>query len=275
MMGWVAPVIFLLYGLLFGSFANVVIWRIPRGESIVSPGSHCPGCDAPIAWYDNVPLVSWVSLGGRCRHCGERISVRYPVVEALSGGLFLTAALMWDTIPQALAAAVLFWLLLVLAAVDLDCYRLPNPLVGTLALVGLAGAAIAQFTGIPLVPLVRLPAGGLFASPLAFAAAGSVLGSGMSAGVAALYGAVRKRRGLGMGDVKLLGALGLYLGPYVLLALFFGSVFGMVVGLAASRESTLREARIPFGPSLAAGSVVAAVVGPAAWTWYLALVGLA
>jgi leader peptidase (prepilin peptidase)/N-methyltransferase len=90
---WFPVLSFGLFGLLFGSFANVLIWRVPRGESIASPGSHCPGCDAPIAWYDNIPVVSWLVLRGRCRTCGTRIAFRYPLVELASGVLFVTAAI--------------------------------------------------------------------------------------------------------------------------------------------------------------------------------------
>jgi len=95
---WYFSLSMALFGLLFGSFANVVSWRLPRGESLVRPGSHCPRCDAPIAWYDNIPVLSWLVLRGRCRQCSEPISARYPLVEAASGALFLLAALVWGPV---------------------------------------------------------------------------------------------------------------------------------------------------------------------------------
>lgn len=269
---WFFAMSMTLFGLLFGSFANVVIWRIPRGESIVSPGSHCPSCGQPIAWYDNVPLVSWLLLGGRCRLCAVRISLRYPAVELASGLLFLTAAVRFGVGTRAVFAALAFWLLLVLSVIDLDHLRLPNPLVALLAAVSLVAAAVAHSTGLAVGPLTY-ETGDAFL-PLTSAAFGALLGAGLSALMAAAYAAVRRRKGLGMGDVKFLGALGLLLGPYVLLALFIGSIIGMIVGLLGGRSVRLSERRIPFGPWLAAGAVITSLAGPAVWDWYLRLVGL-
>lgn len=261
-----------LFGLLFGSFANVIIWRVPRGESVVSPGSHCPWCDRPIAWFDNIPLLSWLLLRGRCRSCAAPIALRYPAVELASGVLFLAAALRFGVGLRAVAAALAFWLLLALSVIDLDHLRLPNPLVALLAAVSLAAAVVAQVTGLVIGPLTH--ESGSATLPLASAILGALIGAGLSALMAGAYAAVRKRRGLGMGDVKFLGALGLLLGPYVLLSLFLGSMIGMVVGVVSSRSVRLSERRIPFGPWLAAGAVITALAGPAVWTWYLRLVGL-
>lgn len=269
--GWYFSLTMVLFGLLFGSFANVVIWRVPRGESIVRPGSHCPRCDAPIAWYDNVPIVSWLVLRGRCRHCHEPIAVRYLLVEAVSGLLFGLAVLRFGATAQAAVAAACFWLLLVLAAIDLDHMRLPNVLVALLAGIAALGAIASQMFDIALVPLTYAGA----SHPLALALIGAALGIGLSGGVAALYGAVRRKRGLGMGDIKLLGALGLLLGPYVLLALFAGSILGLVAGLVAARGSRPSETRIPFGPWLALGGILVTLVGPAVWSWYAHAVGIA
>ncbi len=269
--GWYFSLTMTLFGLLFGSFANVVIWRVPRGESIARPGSHCPACDTPIAWYDNVPIVSWLVLRGRCRHCHEPIAVRYLLVEAVSGLLFGLAVLRFGATAQASVAAACFWLLLVLAAIDLDHMRLPNVLVALLAGIAALGAIASQMFDIALIPLTYAGA----SHPLALALIGAALGIGLSGGVAALYGAVRRRRGLGMGDIKLLGALGLLLGPYVLLALFAGSILGLVAGLVAARGSRPSETRIPFGPWLALGGILVTLVGPAVWSWYAHAVGIA
>ncbi len=263
-----------LFGLLFGSFANVVIWRMPRGESVASPGSHCPGCDSPIAWYDNIPVVSWIVLRARCRSCGVRIPLRYPLVELASGALFAAAALTFGPGARAVLAAAFFWFLLVLSVIDLDHLRLPNALVGVLASIGAACAIASEVTGVPLSPLLVSADSGVLAHPLAASALGAVLGAGLSGGIAFTYGVLRGKRGLGMGDVKLLGALGIFLGPYVLLALFFASILGAVVGLIAARGGRLSEARIPFGPWLAAGGMLAAVIGPAVMSWYLRVSGI-
>lgn len=264
-----------LFGLLFGSFANVVIWRVPRGESVVSPGSHCPRCDTPIAWYDNIPVLSWLLLRARCRSCAAPIAARYPAVETASGILFAVAALRYGVSWASITTAVLFWFLLVLSVIDLDTMRLPNPLVAALGGFGLAAAVISQVTGAPLAPLVGVTASGLFSDPIPAALAGGLIGVAISGGLAGLYGLVRGRTGLGMGDVKLLAVLGLFLGPYVVMSMFLGSLLGMVAGLTAARGRSAADTKIPFGPWLAAGAVLTVMVGPALWQWYLGLAGLA
>lgn len=263
-------------GLVFGSFANVVIWRFPRGESISDPPSHCPKCGHAVRWHDNIPIISWLVLRARCRDCGNPISPRYPLVELASGGLWLLAGALYGFSPRTFAAIVLFYLLLILALIDLDTMRLPNPLVGLLVLVGLVFAVVAQFTSSVAVPLtwtgMQAPS-----SPLSTALAGMLLGGGVSLAVALVYAGVRRASGFGMGDVKLLGALGLYLGPYVLMVLFFGSLIGAVVGiiLASASQESLRTKKIPFGPMLAIATLVTVVTGPAIWNWYAVVTGLA
>lgn len=263
-----------LFGLLFGSFANVLIWRVPRGESIVSPPSHCPSCGHEVRWYDNVPVVSWLVLRGRCRDCGEPISVRYPVIEAASAALCALAGAWWGLAPTAVAAACFFYLLLVLSVIDVDTGRLPNPLVAALALIGAGGVVFSMLTGVQAVPLIRQE--GLLLAPAFAAVAGSAAGAGVSGLVAAVYALVRGREGLGMGDVKLLGAMGVFLGPYVLLAYVFANLVGAIWGVVAAARSRGDGAglKIRFGPFLAAGGVVSALLGQGVWAWYLRLVGL-
>ena len=270
-------VLFAVYGSLLGSFANVVIWRVPRGESVVSPGSHCPGCGSAIRWYDNIPVASWLVLRGRCRDCRVAISPRYPAVEAASAALWLAAALMFGPGLQGLVAAVLFWTLLILAAIDLDTMRLPNVIVGPLAAFGFAAAAVSELSGLRLAPLVGLADSGVLSSPLLSALVGSVAAAGLSLGIATLYAGVRGRSGFGMGDVKLLAALGPFLGPYTLLVLVLGSVLGAVIGVAGAvvAREAVGGSKIPFGPFLAAGALIAAVWGPPLWSWYASLAGLA
>lgn len=271
--GWYFSLSATLFGLLFGSFANVVIWRQPRGESIAHPGSHCPGCDTPIAWYDNIPVISWFVLRGRCRQCSEPISLRYPLVEATSGALFLIAALVWGPSVRALFGAALFWFLLVLSMIDIDHMRLPNALVSALALVGLLGALLSQLLGWQVVPLVGVGARGLTAQPLVAAGIGVLLGAGLPAAIALAYRAIRGTSGFGMGDVKLLGALGIFLGPYVLLNVFLSSLLGAVWGIASRGSERLAQRRIPFGPWLAIGAVLTALFGETLWLAYRSIAG--
>jgi leader peptidase (prepilin peptidase)/N-methyltransferase len=273
---WFWPLSLGLVGLLFGSLANVIIWRVPRGESIVSPGSHCPECGKPVRWYDNIPVVSWLVLRARCRDCGGSIAWRYPVVEALSGILWAAAGLRFGMTAQAAACIALFYGLLILTFIDIDTLRLPNAIVGSVALVGAIGALVSQFTAWGMVPLVGLAPTGLLAQPLAVAVLGTLLGAGVTAAIAALYGAARGRTGLGVGDIKLLGAVGVFTGPYVLLTLMLGSIIGAFFGVVAATSSgaSIGTLKIPFGPFLAAGAVASVLWGPLLWSWYAALIGL-
>lgn len=262
-----------LFGLIFGSFGNVVIWRFPRGESLSHPGSHCPSCGSPIAWYDNVPLLSWVLLRGRCRMCQAPISARYPTVELLSGLLWLAAGVRFGFSLMTLAAVVFFYLLLLLAFIDWDTMRLPNPLVALLAALGLLGATVAQFTGLPMVPLLSQGSGAL-SQPLVGAIVGAAGSAGVVLAIALIYRFVRKTQGFGMGDVKLLAAIGVFLGLYGLMAMFIGTFVGAVYGVVSARRSgeSLRH-KFPFGPFLAIGAVLTVLFGQVAWVWYLGLIG--
>jgi len=208
-----------------------------------------------------------VLLSGRCRHCSVPISPRYPLVELASGALWL---LMWWIFGPTLAlgfAIAFAYLLMILSFIDLDTMRLPNSLVGLLAAVGAAGVVVSQVAGVPAVPL--LPGSGSLAQPWAFAAAGVVLGGGLPLAISALYSALRGQTGLGMGDVKLLAAMGIYLGPYVLMALMFGSIAGALGALALRGEGGARR-KIPFGPYLSIGAIAAVVFGQQVWAWYSA-----
>ena len=240
-----------LLGLVVGSFLNVVIYRVPLRRSVVWPASHCPACGEPIKPLDNVPLVSYLLLRGRCRNCGVRISARYPLVEALTGALFAAAAYQFGWGLQLLSALVLIFTLLALAGIDLEHQLLPNVIVGPAALAGLALSSLESPERWWLYPVSALVvAGGLFALALAYPG------------------------GMGMGDVKMGGMLGAFLGPYAALAVFLGAVCGALVGgVLMSLGKMRRRSALPFGVFMALGGIVALFVGPQLWGFYLDLVG--
>ena len=230
-----------LLGAAVGSFLNVVIHRVPQHESIVSPGSRCPRCATPVALRDNVPVLSWLLLRGRCRHCGGAISPRYPLVEALTAAVFVAIALVRgvdaDLALQLPFAAVL----IAVAGIDLEHGIVPNRIVVPAAVFGVVVAAIVAGDELP---------------ELLIAAAGAFLGMLM---VALAY-----PRGMGMGDVKLAGLMGLYLGVAIVPALLVGFLAGTAVGLGimAAHGVAARKQAIPFGPFLALGAIVGLLGGP-------------
>jgi leader peptidase (prepilin peptidase)/N-methyltransferase len=262
-----------LFGLLFGSFGNVVIWRFPRGENLSHPGSHCPSCDTPIAWYDNVPVLSWMALGAKCRACHEPISPRYPAVELLSGILWLLAGVKFGLSLTTIFCVVFFYLLMLLAFIDWDTMHLPNTLVGLLFVVGMLGAGLSQLTGLPAVPLLAM-GGGWLAQPLVSALVGAVLSGGILLAVGVVYSLIRKTQGFGMGDAKLLGTIGVFLGVYGLLAAFIATLLGAVYGVISARRSEEGgKHKFPFGPFIVAGAVLTTLAGQAIWAWYAGLLG--
>jgi leader peptidase (prepilin peptidase)/N-methyltransferase len=240
-----------LLGLIAGSFLNVVIYRVPLRQSVVWPASHCPACGEPIEPRDNVPLLSYVVLRGRCRSCKARISARYPLVEALTGVLFAGAAYEFGLGLDLLSALALILALIALAGTDLEHRLLPNAIVGPAALVGFTLSVLdnPERWWVYLVSALAV-AGGLFA--LAFAYPG----------------------GMGMGDVKMGGMLGAFLGPYAALAVFLGALCGAITGglLMAAGKMQRRHA-LPFGVFMALGGIVTLFVGPELWGLYLDLAG--
>lgn len=236
-------------GLLAGSFLNVVAYRLPRRESLVRPGSHCPACEAPVRPWDNVPVLSWLLLRGRCRNCGERISPRYPLVEALTAALAVAVvALRWEE-PDIWLGLALVAVLVPTAVIDLDHRIIPNTLMA-------AGAIAAVAIGLLTDP------GGEAERLIAGACAGAFL----------LAAALAYPRGMGMGDVKLAAVLGLFLGREVAVALLVALVAGTLVGVALMARRGVAEGRrtaIPFGPFLAFGGVVALLAGEPIVQWYL------
>lgn len=239
-----------LLGLLIGSFLNVVAWRLPRGESLVSPGSHCPGCDAPVKPYDNVPVLSWLLLRGRCRNCQERISPRYPAVELATAALYVAVvAVLWDDAAQIALGLVLVTFLVPITLIDLETRRIPNAL--TLP-AGIAAIAIGT----------ALDPGGQPERLIA----------GLAAGLFFFLPALLTPKGMGMGDVKLALVLGLFLGRDVAPAVLIGLIAGTLVGVAIVARKGMhagRKTAVPFGPFLALGAVVALLAGDGLMDAYL------
>ena len=255
-LGWLAqpgvlPWVALLFGVCVGSFLNVVIHRMPRGESVVSPGSRCPRCGYALRWKDNIPVLSWLLLGGKCRQCRAPISIQYPIVELVTAALFVLVA--WATPPGVLLASrlVLVVMLIALFGIDLHHQILPNLITLPGILIGLAFSLVA-------------PPG------IIDALIGAALGAAVLYGIAYAYYAVRREEGLGMGDVKMLAMIGAFLGwKAVLVTLILSSFAGALVGLGLILFSrgTMRLA-LPFGTFLALGALAAMLVGEPLVTWY-------
>jgi leader peptidase (prepilin peptidase)/N-methyltransferase len=257
---WIA-----LLGACLGSFLNVVAWRLPRQESVVHPRSHCPHCGSQLRWFENLPVLSWLLLRGRCGHCGAPISLRYPAVELLVAGLFVTAAV---ASPSPLAAgapaelsALAGWLLVLLLVplllIDLDHLWLPEPLCRWGVVLGLVFTAVAGFSQ-------GEPAGRSLLFWHLLAASAGLLGFEATSTVAQrLLG----KPALGLGDAKLAALLGAWLGPTglgltVLLAVFAGALVGLI-GLASGRLQ--RGQPVPFGPFLASGGLAVWCLGNQFW----------
>jgi len=274
--GWFLCTAAFVFAACIGSFLNVCIYRIPAEESVVSPGSRCPGCRTPIAWYDNVPIVSWLVLRGRCRTCGTAIAARYPFVEAATGGLALLALWRFGPTTAALVAFAFTTALLLITFIDFDHFFIPDEVSLPGILVGLAASLLPEGIG------------------LANAAMGAALGGGILWLVAWSYERSTGLEGMGLGDVKLLAMMGAFLGwqaiPIILIiASIAGSLAGVLVifGARGRREiarvraslgwpavlpfirRAARRTAIPFGPFLALGAVLALYVPSllVPWSW--------
>jgi leader peptidase (prepilin peptidase)/N-methyltransferase len=236
-------------GLVVGSFLNVVAYRLPRGESLVAPRSRCPVCETPIASYDNVPVLSWLLLRGRCRHCATRISARYPLVEAATALLYVAVVLVEGADRDVWLGIAFVTMLVPVTLIDLDERIIPNRLLLPGAVVGLA-------------LVLGIQSGDLVEHLIAAFAAGGFL----------LLAVLAHPRGMGMGDVKLAGVMGIYLGRAVGPAMLVALVSGTLVGLAIIVRKGAKEGRktpVPFGPFLAFGGLVGLLAGNEIVDWYL------
>lgn len=245
-----------LFGSLVGSFLNVCIHRLPRGESVVTPRSACPACGTPIRARDNIPILSFLLLRGRCRDCGQPISWRYPLVEGLTAILFASIEARLGLTPVAGTLILFVSALVVIAFIDIDHQIIPN---------------VVTLPGIPL----GLLAGVLFGEPPVLdRILGTLTGAGFLYLVLLYGGAVYGQDAMGEGDLNLIALVGAFLGwRGVVVTVLIGCVAGSVIGLAMIGLGRLRRREhIPFGPFLAAGALVALFVGDRLTSWYLTLI---
>ena len=262
---WLIYIFAFAIGACIGSFLNVVIYRLPREMSIVNPPSHCPACGQPLSWHDNVPIVSFLLLGGRCRHCGVMISGRYALVEALTGILFLATVhgfIGAETFTALHAAVVLIVASALVASSFIDIERriIPDEIT-------LPGIVLGCLTGLmlprvhdaadPVLKLIYdplpLPVWGLVASLF-----GALAGGGFIYLSGVLGRIIFRKEAMGMGDVKLMAMVGAFLGWKVALAaIFLGCLYGAVLGVALIVARSSKDTRIPFGPYLAMGVISA------------------
>ncbi len=270
-------------GSCIASFLNVVIWRVPRGESIVKPGSHCPKCNAPIHWYQNIPIVSWLALRGKCANCKAPISPRYILIELLGGILF--AALFWRLhgtftrfgVGPGVHTIVCAWiwasLMIVGTFVDFDHKLLPDFVTIGGMILGVYYNAVATWMGFCVYPTHTLTC--ISEHPVVGSLIGLAVGFGVLWIVRVFGSWVFRREAMGMGDVFLLGAIGALCGPVaVLYSLILSSILGSVAGVAIMIVSKGRRGRfleIPFGPYLCIGCMVWIFRGPEIAAWYVRL----
>jgi leader peptidase (prepilin peptidase)/N-methyltransferase len=238
-----------LFGLIFGSFFNVVAHRLPRGMSLITPASSCPACGIPVKPYDNVPVLSWLWLRGRCRGCHARISVKYPLIEAVTALLAVAVVLAKNSVHDTALGLLLVAVLVPIALIDFEHRIIPNKITLPAALGAICIGFATRPSGVPQQLIAGAAAGGFL-----------------------LVFALAYPRGMGMGDVKLAGVLGLYLASAVAVALFVAVVAAMIVGvgiMASVGVKAGRKTAVPFGPFLALGGVVGVLAGPSIIHWYL------
>jgi len=281
-------------GLAFGSFLNVCISRIPRDQSVVTPGSHCPACGAPIRWHDNVPLISWLRLRGRCRDCAGRISLRYPAVELLTAILFTLCFVWFGQSWLTLKFCVFCFLLVGLIFMDAETGFLPREFTYTGILLGLGFSWLAPTDSAGTQFFLRayqtqLP--GAHQLSLLDSAIAALTGAGFFYLAWALYYVIRKRHGMGFGDIALIAMSGAFLGlKLTLLVIFFSPLLALVYSIfllarhrrgkpiasvppdasvfSSEREMILNR-EIQFGVFLGACSLAAVFLGETIWRWYL------
>lgn len=267
MVGWY--VIAFVLGASIGSFLNVCIYRIPRDLSINLPRrSFCPSCCQQLKAFDNIPIVSYLILRGKCRQCGSKISIRYPIVELLTALTFVFMLNRFDLSLQLLSAIVFVSLLITIAIIDLDFYIIPNCLI----LAGIIAGLILAITISIFGQIEQASRWGYLTDRLL----GTILGAAMIEAIALIGKLVFRKEAMGMGDVKLMGMIGMFLGvfPHLLVVLvssaFIGSAAGIVLILLSKRKLGARS-EIPYGPFLSIGAIFSLLYGDWAWALYMHL----
>lgn len=256
---------YFIFGLIFGSFGNVLIYRLPKGISIINPPSSCPKCGKRIKWYDNIPVISYLILRGKCRYCGNQISIRYPLVELLNGILFMLAGIYFKNDVQATICSLFFFLLIVISFIDIEHMIIPDKISLTFALASLGISVFGSIVEKPFLPLIGKPG-------LIFSIEGVVYLMVAFIVIEALSRKIFNKEGIGMGDIKLGISIGIYLGPYSLLSLFLAYFIGAPLGFYLKYK--VKSEYIPFGPFLALGSIITIFFGEAIVRWYFSLAGI-
>lgn len=266
-------IIFIL-GLGFGSFANVCIYRLPRGESIIRPGSHCPKCGKQIKWYDNIPLISYALLGGRCRYCGEKISLQYPLIELITAFLFLLTYQKFQGAPFTMVIFLLLVLsLIIVSTIDLQTYTIPNRFTYSLIILGLFSSPfnsfLKEYSGIIISSSKQL-------SLIVSSFLGLLVGGGILYLIALLGRKMFKREAMGGGDIKLISGVGAFLGAgNVLWVIFLASLLGAVTGGALRITGKYKKFQeIAFGTYISLGTVLVFLFQPGLNRLYLNLISI-
>ena len=249
------PFFIFIYGALLGSFANVIIYRWPKNESIVTPRSKCPHCQKSILFYDNIPIFSWIFLRGKCRHCQVKISIRYPLVELTMAVVFLVIYLFVGESWNLLEYLIMAFGLVTASFIDIDHFLLPDVITLPGIIIGLVGAFLNPNR--------------LFLDSIL----GVLVGGGFLWAIAVVYQLIRKEEGMGGGDIKLLAWVGAVLGwkaiPFIIIS---GSLLGSVLGLLlAGKQNKGMKTVIPFGPYLAFGAILYVCGGESIGNWYIRL----
>ncbi|HTG02291.1 MAG TPA: prepilin peptidase [Nitrospirota bacterium] len=271
------PAVALLFGLIIGSFLNVCIVRLPRGRSVAKPASHCPRCKEPIRFYDNVPLISFLLLRGKCRACGEPISWRYPIVELMNGLCYFWVVRSFGLSGEALLVMVFCSALIVVTFIDLDHQIIPDVITLPGMLVGLSFAPFFMYCLLDPLPFSLgslMPGAGRYLTAFLNSLIGLLLGAAPLYAIGWLWEKLRHVEAMGGGDVKLMGMVGSFLGwKSALLTIMLGAFAGSVVGVTLILLKRHKmEKVIPFGPFLAAGAVASAFYGHDIISWYIGLV---
>lgn len=259
----VLPLLYVFWaaiGLCIGSYLNVVIYRVPLNMSTAYPPSHCPGCDKPIKWYDNIPILSYIILGGKCRNCKCRISPRYMLVEAANMLLWLGCALLFapTSLPWAVISSIACSVLLCIAFIDLEHMIIPDRFQVILLVLGLIALGASFFHADKVSWVERL--------------IGFAIGGGVFTAIYFIFLWVRKVEGMGIGDIKLMAVLGLLLGPWQLLIItFIASISAAIVLVIAQQRQGETGKEYPFAPFIAAGAIVAILFGQQIQSAYMGL----